>query len=739
MRACYYLILLIALLPFEQLNAQWEQVPLKGGHIDRFIPSIYDSNIIFAFTRYQNIYYSKERCKNWKQLFDKNRFKPTTDIMDIAITKKGTLILLGYDSWWRSENFGISWNEITGQVGNLSPRQVQMTKSGRIMVLSIGPGTIYSSGDDGLSWFKIETPKEVENYIHGFYVEPDSGNIIIIYGIAGKIAQSGDGGRNWTINRQFDDPTQFVRPSKCIDQGAMQFGLIASGKQGMHYYLSIDSGKTWDRKDRVLPALSRAFSDNSILLIHSSNVILLAASQDYFISFNGGIDWSAIESLHPWSLVGIGDTIVGSFILTGTCLSKDEGRTWNAVDQAQNFTTFKNIQYRSVDRDAGFAIVCDNYEYGPDLYELCQTTDRGRNWKILFQSPALDQLFVRSYPEARYYAMSRNREIITGVIDQTVPDTIVAWKENSRRSYFVSTDAFPDYMYVSSMTEPHLGTLLATWNGGSTWEESILPYGWFDRVTLTPSITHPDFIVGVGYPTFGSVDELLGIYVNPHLGGWIHQSRWIVNCSLVENDLLFQGDHFSFSSDYGSNWSRNLRGLDSSFDQANVPFFMSRDRLFICTDWNGQKLWYYFRDGSWHPVRDGTGNPIQSPAPGMLEMIEDDLYAAYPYEGLFRLSNGLTTGTDRPANSPPRPSLLSCYPNPFHNSTEISFTLSERARVVLLVVDIFGRTVARLVDEEKDAGSHRIRFDGGGLANGMYFYRLTAKNISLTGKMCLVR
>lgn len=68
--------------------------------------------------------------------------------------------------------------------------------------------------------------------------------------------------------------------------------------------------------------------------------------------------------------------------------------------------------------------------------------------------------------------------------------------------------------------------------------------------------------------------------------------------------------------------------------------------------------------------------------------------------------------------------LFQNYPNPFNPSTTIRFHLPQTSRASLRVFDLLGREVALLVDEQRQAGSHEVFFDGTGLASGVYFYRL---------------
>ena len=66
------------------------------------------------------------------------------------------------------------------------------------------------------------------------------------------------------------------------------------------------------------------------------------------------------------------------------------------------------------------------------------------------------------------------------------------------------------------------------------------------------------------------------------------------------------------------------------------------------------------------------------------------------------------------------------YPNPFNPTTSIKYTLPASADVRLGVYDLLGREVSVLVNGRMDAGIHDVRFDGSGLAAGVYYYRLQA-------------
>lgn len=84
-------------------------------------------------------------------------------------------------------------------------------------------------------------------------------------------------------------------------------------------------------------------------------------------------------------------------------------------------------------------------------------------------------------------------------------------------------------------------------------------------------------------------------------------------------------------------------------------------------------------------------------------------------------------------------SLGQNYPNPFNPATTLSFSLPKAGRVSLVIYDIQGRAVARLVDGWRQAGIYRVAFDASDLASGVYIYRFKAGEFNGCGKMVLVK
>ncbi|NOZ73944.1 MAG: T9SS type A sorting domain-containing protein, partial [FCB group bacterium] len=93
---------------------------------------------------------------------------------------------------------------------------------------------------------------------------------------------------------------------------------------------------------------------------------------------------------------------------------------------------------------------------------------------------------------------------------------------------------------------------------------------------------------------------------------------------------------------------------------------------------------------------------------------------------------------------PDQYALLQNYPNPFNPVTTIKYNLPENSLVTLVVYNLLGREVIKLVNENQTAGYKTIRWDGRdtygrNVSTGMYFYAIRAGEYSAIRKMVLLK
>jgi len=101
----------------------------------------------------------------------------------------------------------------------------------------------------------------------------------------------------------------------------------------------------------------------------------------------------------------------------------------------------------------------------------------------------------------------------------------------------------------------------------------------------------------------------------------------------------------------------------------------------------------------------------------------------YIFKATFPLVIGI-----KPNTTPVSFYLDQNYPNPFNPVTKIKYSLIYDSYINLTVFDAAGRTVKTLADGFSKKGDRSVSFEAGGLASGVYYYRLSA-SYTLSGKI----
>ena len=177
---------------------------------------------------------------------------------------------------------------------------------------------------------------------------------------------------------------------------------------------------------------------------------------------------------------------------------------------------------------------------------------------------------------------------------------------------------------------------------------------------------------------------------------------------------------------------------------------------------------------SWSPARDDQtasaaltydldlyldGTPVEAarrlPEPGNISAASEWVITGLA-EGVYRWTlravdssyNGGVTAegtfavgatTDVPDSYLPRAFEVNSYPNPFQAGTSFQFSLPVASEVELVIFDVQGRVVDRLVDGPQDAGIHEVRWDARGLISGAYFARFVTSEGTKIERVMLVK
>ncbi len=219
-------------------------------------------------------------------------------------------------------------------------------------------------------------------------------------------------------------------------------------------------------------------------------------------------------------------------------------------------------------------------------------------------------------------------------------------------------------------------------------------------------------------------------------------------------EYAFHGDIFvSISDDGGLTWPREVQ---ASYDHtAWSPSIGFTGDTLIATwsdrkynDEGGHEIFYNRSDNigeSWQGEIRLTNAPYNSLDPwisydqGKIHNVWRD-ERVYGYNDIYyKRFTPDTTSIDDEEIYLPAKLEITAYPNPFNQSTVITFTLPEASEVHLDIYDILGRRVRSLVNGHRTAGENRVVFDAGELPSGVYFYRLTAGDVSQSRRMVILK
>lgn len=113
--------------------------------------------------------------------------------------------------------------------------------------------------------------------------------------------------------------------------------------------------------------------------------------------------------------------------------------------------------------------------------------------------------------------------------------------------------------------------------------------------------------------------------------------------------------------------------------------------------------------------------------------------AANQHRGAAYVLDYTSTAIDDEAQSPTSITLSQNYPNPFIPSTRIHFSLPFSGQIRIVVYDVLGREVDRLLEGHFPTGEHNVTWEAGHLPSGVYLYRLITEYGAKSHRALLLR
>ena len=205
-----------------------------------------------------------------------------------------------------------------------------------------------------------------------------------------------------------------------------------------------------------------------------------------------------------------------------------------------------------------------------------------------------------------------------------------------------------------------------------------------------------DALTAIGTNLFAGIDgyNVGAVFLSTNTG-----SDW----TAIDKGLPYDSDNLEYYSvtalaSFGSNLFAGV-GRDGFTFFDNFGVFLSTD--------NGT---------TWNSISDGL---FMKTAVTALAVIDTDIFMSNDSGGIWRrpLSD---FGISAVAQTPPSPPQIQSYPNPFSQSTTVTFSSQTAGFAEVTVVNLLGAQVAQLFSGELSAGEHSFPWNASGMAPGMY-------------------
>lgn len=375
---------------------------------------------------------------------------------------------------------------------------------------------------------------------------------------------------------------------------------------------------------------------------------------------------------------------------------------------------------------------------------IINTTNGGNNWGIQPSGVHSSELKDLSF-------ISRSTGWIL-TFDSTYKSFIIKTTNSGStwiKTYFpdsttiLSTIFFNDDNtgYVSGFS----GEIYKTTDAGSSWNRCYIDTS--GCLYLFPKEDILFINSQTGYAV-GGVLDLQGIFVKTTNAG----GTWFSYCVAAEplrmvlyrgngNIALMGGDYdlgsiYAVSSNGGNNWAYEQTGC---WGNATGFAFRTPAEVWAALNFSGAFAVNLdsMKPGSRWTCINTPGNVEVND----VKFLSHTKGYAFGDRGTILKYNENIIGINQQGNNnlPLETELYQNYPNPFNPETVIKFYLSTLSDVSLKIFDITGREVFSYNEAGLNRGYHSLNIDMTGKPSAVYYYVLSAGQVSITKKMVLIK
>jgi len=312
---------------------------------------------------------------------------------------------------------------------------------------------------------------------------------------------------------------------------------------------------------------------------------------------------------------------------------------------------------------------------------------------------------------------------------------LIMWTDFRSNNFGSYAGYFPDYAMTVSPN-----TVIIPQNGGSELVDVAVPdvklYSTSAIFSATVSPTPPTGTITLDFPGGNTINSFPGmVQLRIQTSGSVTLGNYTIT---VEG----QGPN-------GPPVHRREVSLDVIIPVELASFSASTDKNNVVLTWytatetNNQGFEIQRKtDGQYQKIGFVPGKGTTTETQNYIFRDEDLLSGSYTYrlkqldfDGSFAYSDEVEVEITQPEVF----YLGQNYPNPFNPSTNIEYSIPQDGNVSLKVYDILGKEVATLVNEYQQAGTFDVVFNGANLASGVYYYQLTAGDLTSTKKLMLTK
>mgnify|MGYP001372695842 CR=1 FL=1 len=302
--------------------------------------------------------------------------------------------------------------------------------------------------------------------------------------------------------------------------------------------------------------------------------------------------------------------------------------------------------------------------------------------------------------------------------------------------YWLRFDSYDYNTIVGEGFEENMITLSEDWNMISGVTEPASVNAIFDPYGLI--IPNTIYSFGEGYELADVIEPGLGYWIRSYGEGYVtissnarRSKSKFVNRLTDANTISFNGKTLHFGIDIPKeeilSYSLPPKPPAGAFDVRYVgDWNVVKDGgdIEIMNNSIELKIDYEIHQNKWVLINLSTGEEHELTKSGTMEIIGDaDRFS------LMKMSGSI----------PEKYILAQNYPNPFNPVTAISYSIPTSGFVSLKVFDLLGEEVSTVIEGERKAGFHTAQFDGSHLSSGVYFYKLSSNDWTLTKKLILLK